>query len=150
MNTPFTDVTPMTERERWVLTIIHRHNCCTAGTLQADTGLSAEEVGQAVRDLVGCAFVRRESAASAVRLYHITELGRLVASSPGMQVYLSRAGRRKPMVPIMTMAAQRINGATVGEITDTTGYLNEQTVQRHLRVAGMTGKPGRPRKEASA
>lgn len=150
MKAPFVDVSPMTDREQWALSIVYRHGCCTAGTLQADTGLSAEETGQAVRDLVGCGFVHRERTASRVYLYHITELGRLVASTPTMTVYLCRQGRRKAVVPVMTMAGMRVAGATVRSITDMTGYLNEQTVQRHLHAAGMTGKPGRPRKEASA
>jgi hypothetical protein len=148
MTTPFIDVSPMTERERALLLLVWEHEAVTVQTVAQVMGISSLEVGQAAERLMRATFIRQERGRR-VRVYVITDLGKLVASQ-GVTVYLVRHGRRRSEVPIMHLAGERVAGATVKVITDESPYLNEQTVQRHLQRVGLTGKPGRPRKEASA
>lgn len=155
-DTPFIDVSPMTDRERMVLRTIAEHETITASSLGHVLNLSKAQVGAATLALIDGGFVIRSrhtkhSLGRDAVLYWITEVGRYVAKRPYLPVFLMRRGLRRPDVSDDLLVAFYQEHGTVEAVTEAVGYADTVTVQRRLRRLRVTpGLAGRPRKEASA
>ena len=152
--TMFLDTSPLIRQERDLLLLVWRHGVITAETAQYELDWTAGELGNFNRRLLSSGLIRRErTATSKTVTYRCTQLGRILADAVnrGQRVELVEpTGRRRNRAPVREMVRLRLQGHTVREIADRLGYLNENTIRRHLRRAGLTsGRPGRPRRQAA-
>jgi len=149
----FLDTSPLIRQERDLLLLVWRHGVITAETAQYELDWTAGELGNFNRRLLHHGLICRErTATSKTVTYRCTQLGRILADAVnrGQRVELVEpAGRRRNAAPVREMVRLRLQGYTVREIADRLGYLNENTIRRHLRRAGLSsGRPGRPRRAA--
>ena len=150
----FLDTSPLIRQERDLLLLVWRHGVITAETAQYELDWTAGELGNFNRRLLSSGLIRREKGGRSKTItYHCTRLGRMVADAlnRGLRVELVEpTGRRRNRAPVREMVRLRLQGYTVREIADRLGYLNENTIRRHLRRAGLSsGRPGRPRRRAA-
>ncbi len=150
----FLDTSPLSEYEQRLLLLIWEHGVVTAETVQYMLDMTAGELRNHNRRLLHYGLIRRErTATSKTVTYRCTQLGRILADAVnrGQRVELVEpTGRRRNRAPVREMVRLRLQGHTVREIADRLGYLNENTIRRHLRRAGLSmGRPGRPRRRAA-